>query len=58
MQIYEASITKVEIMERLISKYMKKWLEIPNFLTNVALYSSSMKLKLLMLSLIEEFRLG
>ena len=37
---------------------MKKWLGVPNSWTNVALYSSSMKLKLLILSLFEEFKLG
>ena len=58
MQIYAVSITKVETMEWLISKYMKKWLGVPNFLTNVALYSSSTKLKFPMLSLVEEFKLG
>ena len=40
MQIYEVSIIKVETMEWLISKYTKGWLELPNPLTNVALYSS------------------
>ena len=45
-------------MERLIGKYTKKCLGIPNSLTNVALYSSSTKLKLLTLSLVEEFKLG
>ena len=39
MRVYELSITKIETMERLISKYTKKWLEVPNTLTNVALYS-------------------
>ena len=58
MQVYEESITKGETMERLISKYMKKWLAVPNSLTNVALYSSSTKLKLLMLSFVDEFKLG
>ena len=58
MQIYEVSIMKVETMERLISKYMKKWLGVPNSLTNVALYSSSTKLKLPTLSLVEKFKLG
>ena len=58
MQIYEVSLTKVETIEQLISKYTTKWLGIPNSLTNVTLYSSSMKLKLLTLSLVEEFTLG
>ena len=58
MQIYEVSLTKVETIEQLISKYTTKWLGVPNSLTNVTLYSSSMKLKLLTLSLVEEFKLG
>ena len=58
MQEYEVSITEVETTERLISKYTKKWLGVPNSLANVALYSSSMKLKLPALSLVEEFKLG
>ena len=45
-EVYEVSITKVETVDWLISKYTKKWLEVPNSLTNVALYSSSTKLKL------------
>ena len=45
-------------MERLISKFIfKKWLGVPNSLTNVALYSSSTKLKLPTLSL-EEYKVG
>ena len=58
MQVYEVSITKVETMEQLISKYIKKWLGVPNSLTNVALYSSSTKLTLPLMSLVEEFKLG
>ena len=58
IQVYEESITNVETMKWLISKYTKKWLGVSNSLTNVALYSSSMKLKLLTLSLVEEFKLG
>ena len=58
MQIYEVSLTRVEKMERLISKFIKKWLGVPNSLKNVALYSSSTKLKLPTLSLVEEYKLG
>ena len=54
MQEFEVPLSKVETMEGLISKYTKKWLGLFNSLTNVALYSSSMKLKLLTLSLVEE----
>ena len=58
MQVYDVSITKVETMEHLISKYTKKWLEISNYLINVALYSPSTKLKLPTFSFVEEFELG
>ena len=58
MQVYEVSIIKGETMAWLISKYMKKWLGVPNSLANVALYSSSTKLKLPMLSLVEVFKFG
>ena len=57
-QIYEVSLTEVETMERLISKFIKKWLRVANSLTNMALYSSSTKLKLPTLSLVEEYKLG
>ena len=45
-------------MESLISKFLKKWLGVPKSSTNVALYSSSTKLKLPTKSLVEEFKLG
>ena len=51
-------LQKNETMEWLIGKYTKKWLGVPNSVTNVALYSSSTKLKLLMLSLVEEYKFG
>ena len=56
--LYEVSLTNVETMERLISKFNKKWLGVPNSLTNVALYSLWSKLTLPTLSLIEEYKLG
>ena len=58
MQIYEVSLSRIEKMESLISKFIKKWLGVPKSLTNVALYSSSTKLKLPTKSLAEEFKLG
>ena len=58
MQIYEVPLSRIEKMESLISKFLKKWLGVPKSLTNVALYSSSTKLKLPTKSLVEEFKLG
>ena len=45
-------------MERLISKFIKKCLGVPNSLTNMILYSSSTKLKFPNLSLVKEYKLG
>ena len=58
MQIFGVSLTKVETMEWLISKFIKKWLGVPNSLTNVTLYSSSTKQKLPTLLIVEEYKLG
>ena len=58
MQIYEVSLTKVDTMTRLFCKFIKKWLGVPDSKANVALYSSSTKLKLPTLSLVDEYKLG
>ena len=58
MQIYEVSLSRIEKMESLIRKFLKKWLGVPKSLTNVTLYSSSTKLKLPTKSLVEGFELG
>ena len=58
LHICEVLLKKIETMERLISKFITEWLGVPNSLTNVALYSSSTKLKLPMLSLVDEYKLG
>ena len=58
MQIYEVLLSRIEKMESLINKFLKKWLGVPKSITNVALYSSSTKLKLPTKSLAEGFKLG
>ena len=58
MQIYEVSLSRIGKRESLICKFLKKLLGVPKSLTNVALYSSSTKLKLPTKSLVEEFKLG
>ena len=58
MQIYEVSLSRIEKMESLICKFLKKWLGVPKSLTNVELYSSSTNLKLPTKSLVEGFKLG
>ena len=58
MQIYEVSLSRIEKMESLISKFLKNCLGVPKFLTNAELYSSSTQLKLPTKSLVQEFKLG
>ena len=60
MQIYQISLSRIEKMDCLISKFLKKWLGVPKSLTliQLALYSSSTKSKLHTKSLAEEFKLG
>ena len=44
MQTYEVSFMRIEKMERLIRKFLKKWLGVPKSIRNVALFCSSTKL--------------
>ena len=58
IRVYEVLLSRIEKIERLISQFQKKWLGVPKSLTNVALYSSSTKLKLPKKSFVKEFELG
>ena len=58
MKVYKVSLSSIGKMESVISKFLKKWLGVPQSLTNVALYSSSTKLKLPTKSLTEECKVG
>jgi len=56
--VYEIGLSTVEAIERLISKYIRKWLGLPPGLSTVGLYSRSAKLKLPLRAITEEFQVG
>ena len=58
LTVYEVALTHVEAMERSINKYVKKWLGVPNSLTNVAIHSSRTKLTLPVRSVVEEYKVA
>ena len=58
MQTYKVSLSRIEKLESLISKFRKKWSGVPKSLTNVSIYRSSTKLKFPTKSLVEELKLG
>jgi len=53
--VCEVSLTSVEKLEALLSSYIKKWLEVPLFLSRVGLYSKGI-LQLLVSALTKEFK--
>ncbi|GFR94549.1 reverse transcriptase [Elysia marginata] len=48
----------VESIEAKINKYTRKWLGVPPGLSDVAMYCRKAKLKLLMKSILEEYKCG
>lgn len=56
--VYEVTMSTVEILERKIHSYLRRWLGLPRSLTSAALYSRSTKLLLPFSSLEEEFRVS
>ena len=58
LQVYEVSLTRVEAIQRHISKFLRKWLGVPPCFSNVGLYSGTAALQLPLSSLEEEFKVG
>ena len=56
LTVYDVVITHVEAMQRQFNKYMKRWLGVPNSMTNIALHSSHTKVTLPVKFLVEEFK--
>ncbi len=54
--VYEVPITTVEVLEKSISKFLRRWLGLPWFLSSIALYGHSTKLQLPFSGLTEEFK--
>ena len=53
--VYSVPITTVEVMERKISSYLRRWLGLPRSLSSAALYGRSNTLQLPFSGLTEEF---
>ena len=54
----DVAITDIEAMERQFCKYTKRWLGVPNSMTNLVLHSSHTNLTLPVKSLVEEFKVA
>ncbi|GFS06016.1 reverse transcriptase [Elysia marginata] len=56
--VYDICCSTVESIEAKINKYTRKWLGVPLGLSDVAMYCRKAKLKLLMKSILEEYKCG
>ncbi|GFR85040.1 reverse transcriptase [Elysia marginata] len=56
--VYDICCSTVESIEAKINKYTRKWLGFPPGLSDVAMYCRKAKLKLLMKSILEEYKCG
>ncbi|XP_067296477.1 uncharacterized protein [Pseudorasbora parva] len=54
--VYEVPISTVEVLEKSISQFLRKWLGLPRSLSSIALYGHSTKLHLPLSGLSEEFK--
>lgn len=54
--LYNYPLTKVEAMERMCSRFIRKWLSVPPAFNSVNLYSKSSKLRLQFSSVVEDFK--
>ncbi|GFO31537.1 reverse transcriptase [Plakobranchus ocellatus] len=56
--VYNIYSTTVEAIEAKINKFTRKWLGVPPGRSDVAMYCQKAKLKLLMKSILEEYKCG
>ena len=57
LSIYNIPLSKVEDMQKKITRSLKRWLNLPNSLSNTCFYSTTSRLRLPYSSLVEEFKL-
>ena len=57
LSIYNIPLSKVEDMQKKITMSLKRWLNLPNSLSNTCFYSTTSRLRLPYSSLVEEFKL-
>ena len=58
LQVYEVALSRVETIQKHISKNLRKWLGVPPCFSTVGLYSKTAALQLPLSSLEEEFKVG
>ena len=56
--MYDIPMSKIEALERIASRYLRKWLGVPPSFSAVGLYSKTSSLKLPLSSIIEEYKVG
>ena len=54
--VYDFPLTTVEKLERKISSFLRRWLNLPRSLSSLALYSKGSMLQLPITSLVEEYK--
>jgi len=58
LMLYERATSTVEGFERLINRYLRRWLGVPPSFTSIGLYGRTNQLKLPMTSIVEEFKVA
>ena len=56
--LYDFPMTRVEVISRMVSKFLRRWLNVPPSLSDIALYGKCTKLKLPFSSVVERFKEG
>ena len=56
MMLYEVPSSTIELLERITSRHLRKWLGVPPSFSSVGLYGKSDQLQLPLSSLVEEFK--
>ena len=54
--MYDIPLTRMEQLERLLNRYIRKWLGVPRSFSSVGIYSKCSKLKLPITAVTEEFK--
>ena len=58
LTLYDIPTTAVEVLERTVSKHLRRWLGVPPSFTNIGLYGNTTKLQLPLSSVLEEFKVS
>ena len=58
LTLYEIPTTAVEMLERTVSKHLRRLLGVPPSFTNIGIYGKTTKLQLPLYSVLEEFKVS